>query len=71
MAKFDLWKDTNFGHNRIFSSEQPTDFRPNLQRVTVFKDGRKFKMVLCAKCIGRSASPRKNHLFPKSQELAG
>ncbi|HQP59780.1 MAG TPA: bL28 family ribosomal protein [Anaerolineaceae bacterium] len=33
-------------------------FRPNLQRVSVFKDGRKVKMVLCAKCIrtlGKSA----------------
>ncbi len=26
-------------------------FRPNLQKVTVFENGRKVQKVLCAKCI--------------------
>ena len=60
MAKCDMCgKTTTFGHNRSFSMRATNRmFRPNLQRVSVFKDGRKAKMVLCAKCIrtlGKSA----------------
>ncbi|HEX2978645.1 MAG TPA: 50S ribosomal protein L28 [Anaerolineaceae bacterium] len=45
-------KTTTFGHNRSFSQRATNrTFRPNLQRVTVLKDGRKVQMVLCAKCI--------------------
>ncbi|MEN6482815.1 MAG: 50S ribosomal protein L28 [Anaerolineaceae bacterium] len=45
-------KTTTFGHNRSFSMRATNRaFRPNLQRVTVFENGRKVRKVLCAKCI--------------------
>jgi len=45
-------KKTEFGHNRSFSMRASNRaFRPNLQQVTVFENGRKVKKVLCAKCI--------------------
>ena len=45
-------KTTTFGHRRSFSMRATNRaFRPNLQKVTVMKDGRKVRMVLCAKCI--------------------
>jgi large subunit ribosomal protein L28 len=45
-------KATTFGHNRSHSlrATQRT-FRPNLQKVTVFENGRPVQKVLCAKCI--------------------
>lgn len=27
------------------------DYKPNLQKVTIMKNGRKLKQVMCAKCI--------------------
>jgi large subunit ribosomal protein L28 len=45
-------KATTFGHNRSFSQRATNrTYRPNLQHVTVLVNGRKVKMVLCAKCI--------------------
>ncbi len=45
-------KGTTFGHQKSFS--QRTSNRPvhaNLQKVTVFENGRLVKKTLCAKCI--------------------
>jgi large subunit ribosomal protein L28 len=45
-------KATSFGRNRPWSNKStPRTFRPNLQKVTLFEDGRKVQKVLCAKCI--------------------
>lgn len=45
-------KKTTFGHNRSFSQRATNRaFRPNLQKTSVFINGRKVKKVLCAKCI--------------------
>ncbi len=45
-------KKTAFGHNRSFSMRATNrTFRPNLQKVTVYENGRKVRKVLCAKCI--------------------
>ena len=45
-------KTTTFGHNRSFSQRATNrEFKPNLQKVTIWKNGRKVKQVLCAKCI--------------------
>jgi large subunit ribosomal protein L28 len=45
-------KATTFGHNRSFSLRATNRaFHPNLQRVTVFENGRKVSKVLCTKCI--------------------
>jgi large subunit ribosomal protein L28 len=45
-------KMTTFGHNRSFSQRATNRaFHPNLQRVSVFVNGRKIRKVLCAKCI--------------------
>lgn len=45
-------KTTTFGHNRSFSLRATNrTFRPNLQKISVFVEGRKVSKVLCAKCI--------------------
>ncbi|HHY89933.1 MAG TPA: 50S ribosomal protein L28 [Chloroflexi bacterium] len=45
-------KTTTFGHNRSFSMRATNrTFRPNLQKVSVMKDGRKVRMTLCTRCI--------------------
>ncbi len=45
-------KTTTFGHNVSFSKRATNrEFRPNLQKVTVYEGGRKVKKILCAKCI--------------------
>jgi len=45
-------KQTSFGQNRPWSKKATKrTFRPNLQRVSVFTEGRKLRKVLCAKCI--------------------
>ncbi|MEW6716359.1 MAG: bL28 family ribosomal protein [Chloroflexota bacterium] len=45
-------KKTAFGRNRPWSSKSTLrKFRPNLQKVMVYKDGRKVRKVLCTKCI--------------------
>ena len=45
-------KKTTFGNSRSFSMKATKrKFKPNLQKVTLYEDGRKVKKVLCAKCI--------------------
>ena len=45
-------KTTSFGRNRPWSNHSTRrTFRPNLQAVTVYEDGRKIRKVLCAKCM--------------------
>jgi large subunit ribosomal protein L28 len=45
-------KTTNFGHNRSHSLvATKREFRPNLQRVTVYEDGKKVRKLLCTRCI--------------------
>ena len=53
MAKCDrCGKGTSFGRNVSHSNVRTRrEFRPNIQRVTVFEKGRKVRKYLCAKCI--------------------
>jgi large subunit ribosomal protein L28 len=45
-------KKTTFGHNRPWSKKATRrTFRPNLQTITVYEEGRKIQKVLCTKCI--------------------
>jgi len=45
-------KTTTFGHNRSFSMRATNrKFKPNLQKVSIYENGRKTKKTLCAKCI--------------------
>jgi large subunit ribosomal protein L28 len=45
-------KTTSFGHNRSFSQRATNrEWKPNLQKVTVLKQGRLVKSVMCTKCI--------------------
>jgi large subunit ribosomal protein L28 len=45
-------KKTTFGRNRPWSNKATRrTFRPNLQTISVYKKGRKVRMILCAKCI--------------------
>jgi large subunit ribosomal protein L28 len=45
-------KTTTFGHNRSFSQRATNrTWKPNLQKVSIMKNGRLVKQVLCAKCI--------------------
>ncbi len=45
-------KKTSFGRNRPWSKKSTLrTFKPNLQTVSVYEDGRKSRKVLCAKCI--------------------
>jgi large subunit ribosomal protein L28 len=45
-------KTTSYGRNRPWSNKSTRrSFRPNLQAVTVYEDGRKIRKVLCAKCL--------------------
>jgi large subunit ribosomal protein L28 len=45
-------KTTTFGRNRPWSNKATRrTFRPNLQTVTIYEDGKKVQVVLCAKCI--------------------
>jgi large subunit ribosomal protein L28 len=53
-------KTTTFGHNRSFSMRATNrSYKPNLQKVTIMKNGRRVKQLWCAKCIkslGKSAA---------------
>ncbi|MCD6356242.1 MAG: 50S ribosomal protein L28 [Anaerolineaceae bacterium] len=53
MAKCEMCgKTTTFGHNRSFSMRATNrKFKPNLQKVSVYENGKKVSKVLCAKCI--------------------
>ncbi len=45
-------KTTSFGHNRSFSLRATNrDWKPNLQKVSILKNGRLVKQVMCTKCI--------------------
>jgi len=45
-------KKTTFGNSRSFSMKATKrKFKPNLQKVTLYENGRKVKKVLCTKCI--------------------
>ncbi|MEI7987604.1 MAG: 50S ribosomal protein L28 [Chloroflexota bacterium] len=45
-------KHTTFGKNRPWSKKATRrDFRPNLQKVTVFVEGKKVRKTLCTRCI--------------------
>ncbi len=45
-------KSTTFGRNRPWSKKATQrTFRPNLQTISVFENGRKVRKVLCTKCI--------------------
>jgi len=52
-------KTTTFGHNRSFSMRATNrKFKPNLQKVSVYENGKKIRKVLCAKCIKSIAKDR-------------
>ena len=53
MAKCEICgKTTTFGHNRSFSMRATNrSFKPNLQKISVYENGKKVKKLLCAKCI--------------------
>ncbi len=45
-------KKTTFGRNRPWSNKATQrTFKPNLQTVSVFENGKMVRKVLCAKCI--------------------
>ena len=45
-------KATTFGHSKSFSQRTTNRaFHPNLQRVTVYENGKMVKKTLCAQCI--------------------
>jgi len=45
-------KTTTFGHNRSFSMRATNrKFKANLQKVSIYENGKKVRKVLCAKCI--------------------
>ncbi len=45
-------KKTTFGHNRSHSMRATKrTFKPNLQKVSVYEDGRMVSKVLCTRCI--------------------
>ena len=45
-------KSTTFGHNRSFSQRATNrSWKPNLQKVTLLKQGRLVQQVMCTKCI--------------------
>lgn len=45
-------KGPQFGHNVSFSQKKTKrQFKPNVQRITVYEDGRKVRKFLCTRCI--------------------
>jgi large subunit ribosomal protein L28 len=45
-------KSTTFGHNRSFSMRATNrKFKPNLQKVTIFENGKKIRKTLCTRCM--------------------
>ncbi|HEY61463.1 MAG TPA: 50S ribosomal protein L28 [Anaerolineae bacterium] len=53
MAKCEMCgKETKFGKNRPWSKKATLrTFKPNLQKVTIYENGRKVQKVLCTRCI--------------------
>ncbi len=47
-------KTTTFGRNRSFSMKATRrKFKPNLQKVRIWEDGKRVQKTLCTKCIKR------------------
>ncbi len=45
-------KKTTFGHSRSHSMKATQrQFKPNLQKVTVYENGRTVRKTLCTRCI--------------------
>ncbi|MEA3326372.1 MAG: 50S ribosomal protein L28 [Chloroflexota bacterium] len=45
-------KKTTFGHNRSHSMRATNrKFKPNLQKVTIYENGRLVRKTLCTRCI--------------------
>ncbi|MBW8012652.1 MAG: mitochondrial large ribosomal subunit protein bL28m [Chloroflexi bacterium] len=45
-------KKTVFGRNRPWSRKAtPRQFKPNLQKVSIYENGRKVQKVMCTRCI--------------------
>lgn len=53
MAKCDICgKSPQFGHNVSFSEvKTKRQFRPNIQKTRIMRDGRLVKANVCAKCM--------------------
>jgi large subunit ribosomal protein L28 len=53
MAKCEVCgKGPQFGHNVSFSQKKTNrQFRPNIQRVTLYQDGRKVRKYICTRCL--------------------
>lgn len=53
MAKCEVCgKGPQFGHNVSFSQKKTNrQFRPNIQRVTLYEDGRKVRKYICTRCL--------------------
>jgi large subunit ribosomal protein L28 len=57
MAKCEICgKGPLSGHNVSFSQRKTKrQFKPNVQRVTLYEDGRKVRKYLCTRCIKTEA----------------
>jgi len=45
-------KQTTFGRNRPWSKKATNrTFKPNLQKISVYENGRKVQKVMCTRCI--------------------
>ena len=53
MAKCEVCgKGPQFGHNVSFSQKKTNrQFRPNIQRVTLYENGRKVRKYICTRCL--------------------
>jgi len=52
-------KTTTFGHNRSFSMRATNrKFKPNLQKVSIYENGKMEKKTLCTRCIKALAKER-------------
>lgn len=45
-------KGPQFGHNVSFSQKKTKrQFKPNVQRISVYEDGKRVRKYLCTRCI--------------------
>ncbi|HUS94359.1 MAG TPA: 50S ribosomal protein L28 [Patescibacteria group bacterium] len=53
MAKCDICgKQPQFGHNVSFSMKHSKrQFKPNIQKATLYEDGRKVRKNMCTRCL--------------------
>ena len=53
MAKCEICgKGPQFGHNVSFSQKKTKrKFKPNIQRTTIYEEGRKVRKYLCTRCL--------------------